>query len=95
MMEFSLSQSAKDVAIQNMIDNLPVLRAMCHFSQYDLAELIGLSRQTIVMIENRKRSMSWSVFLSLMFVFTQNEETERLLKPLNIYTDELMKIYKM
>ena len=93
-MNTQLTQEIKNVAINNMIDNLPALRAMCHYSQNDLAELIGLSRQTIAMIESRKRAMSWSVFLSLMFVFTQSEETNRLLVPLNIYTNELKDLYK-
>jgi len=93
-MNTQITQEIKNVAINNMIDNLPALRAMCHYSQNDLAELIGLSRQTIAMIESRKRAMSWSVFLSLMFVFTQSEETNRLLVPLNIYTNELKDLYK-
>ena len=93
-MNTQITQEIKNLAINNMIDNLPALRAMCHYSQNDLAELIGLSRQTIAMIESRKRAMSWSVFLSLMFVFTQSEETNRLLIPLNIYTNELKDLYK-
>lgn len=93
-MNTQITQDIKNVAINNMIDNLPALRAMCHYSQNDLAELIGLSRQTIAMIESRKRAMSWSVFLSLMFVFTQSEETNRLLVPLNIYTSELKDLYR-
>jgi len=93
-MNTQITQEIKNVAINNMIDNLPALRAMCHYSQNDLAELIGLSRQTIAMIESRKRAMSWSVFLSLMFVFTQSEETNRLLVPLNIYTNELKDLYR-
>ena len=93
-MNTQITQEIKNVEINNMIDNLPALRAMCHYSQNDLAELIGLSRQTIAMIESRKRAMSWSVFLSLMFVFTQSEETNRLLVPLNIYTNELKDLYR-
>lgn len=93
-MNTQITQEIKNLAINNMIDNLPALRAMCHYSQNDLAELIGLSRQTIAMIESRKRAMSWSVFLSLMFVFTQSEETNRLLVPLNIYTNELKDLYR-
>ncbi len=93
-MKKQITKEIKDASINNMIENLPVLRAMRHLSQDDLACLIGLSRQTIVMIENKKRTMSWSVFLALMFVFSQTKETNRLLETLDIYADELIGIYK-
>lgn len=79
----------KNQLISNMADNLPVLRKKLGFSQSDLAEMIGVSRSTITSIEGKKRPMSWNVFLSLILIFTKNEETDALLKVLQIYTDDL------
>lgn len=55
--------------IEKMTNNLPTLRAKLRLSQAELGELIGVTRQQIVAIENHKRKMSWSIFLSLVLFF--------------------------
>ena len=85
----------KDELIKNMTENLPVLRAKLGITQEDLAEKIGISRSTIVSIENKKREMTWNTFLSLILVFTKNEETNKLLNVMEIYTDELHDFIKI
>lgn len=74
--------------IQNMTENLPMLRKRLGLTQEELAEKIGVSRSTVISIENKKREMTWNTFLSLMLVFTKNESTDKLLNVLEIYTDE-------
>lgn len=54
----------------------------------ELADKIGVSRSTILSIENKKREMTWNTFLSLILLFTKNETTNKLLNVLDIYTDE-------
>lgn len=76
-----------------MARNLPVLRAKLGLNQAELADLIGVTRQTISAMENGTRDISWSNFLSLLFLFTQNTETKELLSVLGIYTAELEQLY--
>lgn len=78
----------KEALIQRMTDNLPMLRTRLGLTQEDLADKIGLSRSTVVAIENRKREMTWNTFLSLMLLFIKNEITNKLLTALDIYTDD-------
>lgn len=59
----------KDEYIQKMIKNLPVLRASIGLTQRQLGKKVGVSRQTIVAIENKKHSLSWSLYLSIICVF--------------------------
>lgn len=94
-MMIKIDEAIKLRAIENLTKNLVVLRMMLHLSQSDLAELIGVGRQTLLAIENRKRRMTWSVFLSLVFVFYQNKETKRLLEIFDIYNDEIKTIYNL
>ena len=84
-----MDEHIKDKIIENMTANLPTLRAKATLSQAKLAEMIGVSRQTLVAVENRKRKMSWSTFLSCFLVFHKNEETDALMKLYEICTDEL------
>ena len=74
--------------ILNMTENLPMLRTRLELTQDELAEKIGVSRSTIIAIENKKRDMTWNTFLSLMLLFTKNEDTNKLLNVLEIYTEE-------
>lgn len=79
----------KERLMDNMTTNLPTLRAKANLTQAKLAEMIGVSRQTIVAIESQKRKMSWNTFLSCLLVFQNNEETNQLLKLYEISTNEL------
>ena len=88
-----LSEESKSNAVKNMSDNLVALRTMLHLTQAQLAEIMGVTRQTLVLYETGKRVITWNTFLSLMFIFTQKRETRELLNILNIYTDEMKELY--
>ena len=88
-----LSEESKSYSIKNMSDNLVALRTMLHLTQAQLAEIMGVTRQTLVLYETGKRVMTWNTFLSLMFIFSQKRETRELLNILNIYTDEMKDLY--
>ena len=73
----------------NMVDNLAMIRTKLGLTQAQLANLIGVSRHTIMQVENKRTKLSWNTFLSLLLVFIKNPETDKLLNILDIYTDEL------
>ena len=79
----------KDKFIESMAENMPVLRKKLKLSQENLADIIGVSRYTIMLIENRKRKMTWTVFLALVLVFERNEQTAILLETFEISCKEL------
>ena len=85
----------KDTLIKNMTENLPMLRTKLGLTQEELAAKIGISRSTVVSIETKKRDMTWNTFLSLILLFTKNENTNKLLNVLGIYTDELNDFIKI
>lgn len=58
--------------------------AKFRLTQVELASMVGISRQTLMAIENEQRPMSWNTFLSLLFIFTKNEDTNALLNVLGI-----------
>ena len=84
-----MNTNQKELLIKNMTENLPTLRKRLGISQEELSEKVGVSRSTIAGIENKKRTMSWNMFLSLLLIFIKNEDTDRLLNVMGIYTDEL------
>lgn len=79
----------KDEYITRMAENLVVLRSKLRLKQTELANKAGISRQTLMAIENQRRSMSWNTFMSLLCIFRENESTNTLLTVFDIYTSEL------
>jgi len=84
----------REILIERMTDNLPVLRRKLKLSQESLAQIIGSSRYTVMLIETKKRKMTWNTFLSLVLLFDKNEDTAVLLRALEIYTDVLDAYFK-
>ena len=84
-----MTKDEKNTLMKSMSTNLPMLRSKLNLSQEELANLLGVTRQTISSLENGQRKMTWSVFLALILIFFLNEPTKRLLVALNIYTPKL------
>jgi len=79
----------KTAYIDKMAENLIVLRTKLGLKQSELANKIGVSRQTLLDTEKRKRPMAWSTFVALLTVFRENEGTRSLLNHFGIYSAEL------
>ena len=77
--------------ISKMSENLRLLRNKLGLTQDILASRIGISRQTLVNIENKKREMTWNNFLVLVTVFRAESSTSDLLDHFGIYTEKLNK----
>lgn len=81
--------------VRLMAQNLPLLRASLGLSQSELAQIIGTTRQTISAVESGARELSWSNFISLLHIFTQNQKAGQLLSTLQIYTPELAAMFQV
>jgi DNA-binding XRE family transcriptional regulator len=81
----------KDELVIKMAENLMVLRNKLNLKQSELAGKVGISRQTLLEIEKKRRIMSWSTFVALIAVFRENKGTSDLLEHFGIYSSELSK----
>ena len=79
----------RDNLISILTDELKVLRAKVDISQQDLAEKIGISRQTYGAIESKKQKMGWDTFLALIFLFDKTEGTSKMIRQIGAYPPEL------
>lgn len=86
----SLSNVQKENYIQRLTDALAMLRAKANITQENLANLIGVSRQTYSLLESKRKTMSWSTYLSLIFVYDSMPETSSIIRKLEIRPEELM-----
>lgn len=91
-MENIVNKSEKEELIQTLTGALPVLRAAIGISQGEIAEYIGVSRQTYCAFEIGKRQMSWNTFPSLFLFFISNAETNNLLKTKKGFITQVYKV---
>ena len=84
-----MTEELKNNLIEVMAENLTMLRAKLDLTQAELAEVVGISRYTLIAIETKQRKMTWNTFLSLLLVFSKNESTYKLLEAIGVYNSEL------
>lgn len=71
--------------IQKLTKVLPALRGAAKASQQELAQAIGISRQTYGAIEIQKRTMSWNTYMSLILFFDYNPNTHDTIRQLDAF----------
>ncbi len=82
-----LTDEDKEKFIDALSENLPALRAKVGVSQGDLAQLIGVSRQTYCAVESGLRRMSWNTYLSLILFFDYNQSTHQMLRSISAFPE--------
>ena len=85
----------KTAYIDKLAENLSMLRAKAGVTQSDVADRIGIARQTYSAIECGRSRMSWNTFMSLIFFFKENKKTKDVIKLLGIYDDMLDNFIKI
>lgn len=89
--QWNIDKQYKENYIEIMVENLIALRAKAGITQEELANLVGVSRQTYYAIETNRRALSWNTYLSLLLFFDTNINTHVMLRDLNAYPVDLMK----
>ena len=88
-------ENFKTAYIDKLAENLSMLRAKAGVTQGDVADRIGIARQTYSAIECGRSKMSWNTFMSLILFFKENSQTKEVIKLLGVYTDELENYIKI
>lgn len=87
----SVSEEERAKLINQLVDELPVLRTKLGISQDEMASLLGITRQTYSTIETRRRKMSWAVFLSLILIFDNSEQTHEYIRQSGLFPSKIIK----
>lgn len=89
-MTSGISEAERKTLIARMVEELPVLRTKLGLSQEELAGMIDVSRQTYSSIENQRRSMSWSTYLSLVLIFDSDPLTHDFFRKAGLFPERLL-----
>lgn len=79
--------------MNTLASEISMLRSKIGISQGELSSLIGISRQTLSAIETGTRKMSWGMYLSFIIFFDCNKSTHKLIRELNIFPEELVRVF--
>ena len=82
-----MNQRERDRQVAQLVKELPVLRTRLGVSQEEMGEMLGITRQTYSAIETGRRAMSWSLYLSLIFLFEHDERTCEAVKRMGLYPE--------
>ena len=82
----------QEMYLEKMVKHLPVLRAAVRITQQELANKIGITRQSMMAIETSKRQLLWSNYLALVLVFHQYEDSGIVLTDLQYVFDDLLAV---
>ncbi len=79
----------RDELIDKLTSNLPLIRAKMKMSQAELAEVVGIGRQTIISIENKSSKMRWDTFMAMMLIISKDADAADLLSLLGLHISDL------
>lgn len=85
-----IPEEYKELSIEILQENLPSLRARVGISQEELANVIGITRQTYYAIETGKREMLWTTYCALMFFFNSIDRSAEMIRDLRVYPIDLV-----
>lgn len=88
--DWKLEKKEKERLILMLSSELTVLRTKADISQDELANIIGVSRQTYGAIERGSRKMTWNTYLSLVLFYEFNCKTRQMLHSLGIVPKDLI-----
>ena len=82
---WKISDVERENCKEKLRKQLPMLRGAVGTSQVDIANAIGISRQTYNAIESGKKEMNWTIYCSLLLYFDYHPNAHTIIHQLNIF----------
>ena len=94
-MQSNITLEVKKDLCRSMASNLSTLREKAKLSQEELAGKLGLSRQTISVIEMGKRDMQWSTFSVLIMFFANDHEIKKIMVAMGLVNETIEEVFNI
>lgn len=91
--KWELTKKQQSEFINALTPELTALRAKANISQADIANLLGISRQTYSSIERGTSQMSWPVFLSIILFYDYNASTHQMIRDIGAFPEKLIETF--
>ena len=90
-----ISSDDKQELCRKLASNLSTLREKAKLTQDELADRVGVSRQTISAIENEKRDVQWSNFSVLIMFFANDNEIKQIMYAMGLINNDIEKVFNI
>lgn len=87
--KWQINKEYKAISTEILQDNLAALRAKAGINQEELANILGISRQSYYAYETKKQIMNWNTFMATVFFFHKIKSTSMMLNELKVYPIDL------
>ena len=81
----------RDMLMERMAEELPGICEDLSVSRKQLAEKTGIDEEKLKQVESGKRSLKWSEFMSILFVFWRNDVGRGIVESKGLFPDALKK----
>ncbi len=85
----NLTRKEMDELILRFSKELVSLRGKAKISQGELANMIGVSRQTYGAIERGDRKMTWCTYLALILFYDYNSNTHQMIRDIGVFPTKI------
>lgn len=75
---------------ERMAEYLPLLRTAAKLTQNQIAKRLAITRASVISFENKKRKVPFHIYLALVLIFMQNEDSKKLMESFELYNEEFL-----
>jgi len=75
---------------EKMAEYLPLLRAATKLTQNQIAKRLAITRASVIHFETKKRKIPFHVYLALVHIFMQNDDSKKLIESFELYDEEFI-----
>ena len=76
---------------EKMVEYLPLLRTAAKLTQNQVAKRLAITRASMIHFETKKRKMPFHVYLALVLIFMQNEDSKKLIESFELYDENFLR----
>ena len=81
---------AIDTCINILCESLPSMRDVLGLTQLEFSRIIGISRQSVIELEHKKKKTTRAVLLAITAYFTLREESAKILFEKDFYENKFV-----
>lgn len=74
-----------------MAEYLPLLRMAAKLTQNQIAKRMDITRASMIHFETKRRKLPFHVYLALVHIFMQNEDSKKLMENFELYDEEFLR----
>lgn len=90
-----LNKLDRKLVVGRMAAELPKIRETLGLSVDQVADKVGMDRDQLYAVETRRRDLTWSEYLSLLFLFWRDDIGQEIVEAKGLFPGELREAFSI